>query len=147
MDFDTRVKLFIYRTFADTGFAPTSHHVAKALDSSSDEVEASFVRLYKKKVLVPEPDEPSKIRMAPPFSGIKTPFPVEIGGKSYYANCVWDSLGIAAALHQDAIVNASDGYTGEPIPLEIRNAEVVPQECVIHFAVPAALWWKDIIYT
>ena len=28
-----------------------------------------------------------------------------------------------AALHQDAVVEASDGQTGEPITLEIRNAE------------------------
>jgi len=147
MDFDTRVKLSIYQTFANHGTAPTSVDISQILDSSKDEVEAAFQRLHQKKLLVPEPGDPSRIRMAPPFSGIETAYLVESGGKSYYGNCVWDALGIPAALHQDAAVQASDGHTGEPMRLEIRNGNVVPQECVIHFAVPAAFWWKDVIYT
>jgi hypothetical protein len=31
--------------------------------------------------------------------------------------------------------------------LEVRNGQPVPEECVIHFAVPAAQWWDDILYT
>jgi hypothetical protein len=65
----------------------------------------------------------------------------------YYANCVWDALGIPAALKADAIAEAADGYTGEPMILEVRNGEPVPQQCAIHFAVPAAKWWDDIVYT
>ena len=87
--------------------------------------------------------------MAPPFSGIKTPFLVRVGEKSYYANCVWDALGIPAALHSGGEVTASDGQTHEAMTLEVRSSGggPVPQECVIHFAVPAARWWDDIIYT
>ena len=81
------------------------------------------------------------------FSGVATPFRVRIQDKVYYANCAWDALGISAALHQDAVVEALDGQTEEPITLEVRNAHPVPQPCVIHFAVPAARWWQDIIHT
>jgi hypothetical protein len=147
MDFDTAVKLNIYETIAETTKAPASVEVARALKTSVEEVEAAFARLHKKRLLVPEPGNPSRIRMAPPFSGIETPFLVRVQDKSYYANCVWDALGIPAALHEDAVVEASDGYSGEPINLEVRNGKPVPQECIIHFAVPAARWWDDIIYT
>jgi hypothetical protein len=113
MDFDTAVKLNIYEAIAKTTKAPTSTEVAKVLGASVDEVEAAFARLHKKRLLVPEPGNLSQIRMAPPFSGIATPFLVKVMDKSYYANCVWDALGIPAALHHDTVVKASDGYTGE----------------------------------
>ena len=147
MDFDTAVKLNIYETIARTTKAPSSPAVAKALGAPLEEVEAAFERLHTKRLLVPEPGNLSQIRMAPPFSGIETPFRVKVRDKSYYANCVWDALGVPAALHADAIVEAPDGHSGEPMTLEVRNGRPVPQACVIHFAVPAARWWDDIIYT
>ena len=147
LDFDTAVKLHIYKVLAETTLAPTSLEVALALNSSTAEIEAAFQRLYQKRLLVLEPGDASKIRMAPPFSGIETPFLVEVGGKSYYANCAWDALGIPAALHEDGDVTASDAFTGEAMSLQVRDGNPVPEECVIHFAVPAARWWEDIIYT
>jgi hypothetical protein len=50
-------------------------------------------------------------------------------------------------LHEDAVVEASDAHTGEPIRLEIRDGQALPEPCAIHFAVPAARWWEDIVYT
>ena len=147
MDFDTAVKMNIYKTIARTTQAPTSADVAKALSTSPEEVEAALERLHKKRLLVPEPGDPSRIRMAPPFSGVETSFRVKVQEKIYYANCVWDALGIAAALHADAIIEASDGQSGEPMVLEVRNGQPVPQSSVIHFALPAAHWWDDILYT
>jgi hypothetical protein len=147
LDFDTTIKLHIYKVIAETTHAPTSLEVAQALKTSTEEAEAAFQRLYEKRLLVLEPGDPSRIRMAPPFSGIKTSFAVTVGGKTYYANCAWDALGIPAALQSDGDVDATDGFTGEAISLQVRNQSPVAQECVIHFAVPAARWWDDIIYT
>jgi len=147
MDFDTTVKLNIYETIVRTARPPTARDVSEALGTPLSEVEAAFENLHKKRLLVPEPGNPSRIRMAPPFSGIETPFQVKVGGKLYYANCAWDSLGIPAALHQDAVVEALDAHTGEPIRLQIRYGRPTPEPCVIHFAVPAARWWEDIVYT
>jgi hypothetical protein len=147
MDFDTTVKLKIYATLAETGQAPATHEVARALSAPLGEVAAAFERLHQKRLLVPEPGDPSRIRMAPPFSGIPTPFPVQAQGRLYYANCAWDALGVPAALHTDAVIPASDGYSGEPLTLEVRDGRPVAQPCVIHFAVPAARWWEDIVYT
>jgi hypothetical protein len=147
MDFDTTVKLKIYETIAETTKPPTSGDVARNLSVRVDEVESAFARLHAKRLLVPEPGDPSRIRMAPPFSGVQTPFLAIVDVKSYYANCVWDGLGIIAALHDDGSVKASDGHTGEPMTIEVKHGQPVPQQCVIHFAVPAAKWWEDIIYT
>ncbi|HEX3551878.1 MAG TPA: organomercurial lyase [Thermoanaerobaculia bacterium] len=147
MELDTAVKLNVYQTLAETAQAPSSAEVARALGVAVEEVEAAFQNLHRKRLLVPEPGDPSRIRMAPPFSGVETPFRVKVRDKIYYANCVWDAFGVPAALHADAVVEAADGHTGEPMTLEVRGGKPVPQPCAIHFAVPAAKWWDDIVYT
>ncbi len=147
MDFDTKVKLTIYEMIARTTMMPTSADVSNELGASVEKVASSFKRLYARRLLVLEPGGSSEIIMAPPFSGVETSFLVTVGNKSYYANCVWDAFGVAAALHRDTVIRASDGFTGAPITLEVRGGKPVHQDCVAHFAVPAAKWWDDIIYT
>jgi hypothetical protein len=146
-ELDTTVKLALYRMIAQTGTVPNSAEVAQATGLSEEEVRVAFATLHAKRLLVPEPGDPSQIRMAPPFSGVATSFPVEAQGKHYYANCAWDAFGIAAALHSDAIISASDGFSGQPLTLEVKNGQPTVQAYVAHFAVPAAHWWDDIIYT
>lgn len=147
MDFEIAVKFNIYDTIVETTKAPTVAEVAKVLDSSVDEVREAFNKLCEKRLLVLEADS-DKIRMAPPFSGVETPFRVKVGRKSYFANCVWDALGVAAALHDDGDVATTCGDCGEAMSLQVRDgAPVLHQDCAIHFAVPAAHWWDDITYT
>jgi hypothetical protein len=126
MDFDTAVKMNIYETIARTTQTPTAAEVAVSHGASPEEVEAAFVQLHTKRLLVPEPGDPSRIRMAPPFSGVETSFRVNVQDKVYYANCAWDAFGIAAALQADAIIEAADGYSGEPMMLDVRNGQPVP---------------------
>jgi DNA-binding transcriptional MocR family regulator len=146
-DVDTTIKLAIYRITADTGAIPNAGEVAQETSLSESDVVAAFARLHTKRLLVPEPGEPTRIRMAPPFSGIPTSFPVDARGRRYYANCIWDAYGVAAALHSNAVIPASDGFSGEPLTLEVRNNQPVLQPYVAHFAVPAAHWWDDIVFT
>ena len=147
LDLDTKVKLAIYEITADTGRVPNSSQVADKIDIDEPEVLGAFARLHAKRLLLPEPGDPTRIRMAPPFSGVSTSFPVEANGKQYYANCVWDAYGIAAALHCDAVSRASDGHTGEPLTLEVKNGQPILKSYVAHFAVPAAHWWDNLIFT
>lgn len=146
MDFDIRVKLEIYHAIANTGKAPTIAQIAAKLNSPTTVIREAFQRLFAKRLLVLEPDT-FEIRMAPPFSAVPTPFAVAAGGKSYFANCVWDAYGIAAALHQDVDVTTSCGCCGEPMTLAVRESTPVQTPGIAHFAVPAAHWWDDIVYT
>ncbi len=147
MDFETTVKMKIYETIAETTIAPDAGEVAALLKAPIEEVAAIFQQLYKKRLLVLEPDNEKKIRMAPPFSGIETQHTVEINHKSYFANCAWDTYGIAAALHRDAVIRSKCADCDQSIELEIKDGQSGKEECLIHFAVPAAQWWNDIIYT
>lgn len=147
MDFDTKVKLQVYEDISRTTSMPDSIKIAFELGCSIADVEASFQRLHQKRLLVPEPGTTSQIRMAPPFSGIKTQHKVVIGNRSYFANCAWDALGVSAALHEDADIESTCGDCKEPMFFQVRSGKPVPSDCAIHFAVPASLWWKDIIFT
>ena len=146
-ELETSVKLAIYEMTAETGRVPDASEVSSKLGIGENEVLTAFGRLQSKRLLLPEPEDPTRIRMAPPFSGVPTSFPVQADGKLYYANCVWDAYGVAAALHCDAISRASDGHTGEPLTLEVKNGRPVLQPYVAHFAVPAAHWWDNLIFT
>lgn len=146
VDFDTRVKLAIYRHIAETTRAPAVAEVAEQMKARSKDVQRAYARLFSSRVLVLEPDGVT-IRMAPPFSGVPTQHRVRIGEKEYFANCAWDALGVPAALHRRADVFSRCEQTHEPLHIRVHDDGPEPTPCVAHFAVPAAQWWKDIVFT
>lgn len=146
MDFDTQVKLAIYRHFAETGRRPSPSEVAGRVGSAVEEVLAAYPRLRAQRVLALEADGAS-IRMAPPFSGVPTQHIVRAGGTQYFANCAWDALGEPAALHQPAVVHSRCEQSGEPLRLEVGLDGPEPSTWLFHCLVPAARWWDDIVFT
>jgi hypothetical protein len=146
MDFDTGVRQAVYQGFASTGQAPSLAQAAAELGCSENEVREAFGRLRAKRVLLLEPDGET-IRMAPPFSGVPTPHTVVVGGQTYFANCAWDALGIAAALHQEAVVHSSCGQSGAPLRLQVGRDRPEPSQWLFHCQVPAARWWADLVFT
>ena len=85
------------------------------------------------------------IWMANPFSAVPTTFRVLADdGRSWWGNCVWDGLGILAAVQVDGSVDTSCADCGERIEFRVENGELEPVEAVIHFAVPARSWWDNI---
>jgi hypothetical protein len=145
-DFDTRVKTAIYRWMAETTKSPAAAEIAVALGEPPETIRDAYRRLFQKRVLFLEPDGET-IRMAPPFSGVPTQHRVRVGDRSYFANCSWDSLGIPAALHREAQVLSRCEQSLEPIHIRVRQAGPGPAPVVAHFAVPAAKWWADLVYT
>lgn len=147
MDFKTEVKLTIYRMITQNALIPDAEAVSAKLDVPEENIREMFQELAANRLLVLKPGDATRIRMAPPFSGIPTSFRVEVGDKPYYANCVWDAFGIIAALQLGGIIFASDGYTDEPLILEVRDNQPTNSSFMAHFAIPAAHWWDDIIHT
>jgi alkylmercury lyase-like protein len=146
VDFETQVKTAIYRWVAETTKAPAAAELAGALRVTPEEIREAYRRLFGKRVLFLEADGET-IRMAPPFSGVDTQHRVLVGGRLYFANCSWDSLGIPAALHEEAEVFSRCEQTLEPIHLRVSRQGPGPKDVVAHFAVPAAKWWADLVYT
>ncbi|HEU5219934.1 MAG TPA: organomercurial lyase [Gemmatimonadales bacterium] len=146
MDFNTQVKLAIYHHFAETGRTPPVPAIAERIGASVDAVQQSYSDLQAARVLFLEPDGRT-IRMAPPFSGVPTQHLVEAAGRSYYANCAWDTLGIPAALHLPAVVRSECAETHEPLSLEVGLDGPAACSWIFHSLVPAARWWQDLVHT
>jgi hypothetical protein len=141
---DLKVRLAVYRGFAESGRPPTAPEVARDLWAETPVVEASLRRLADARVLVLAPGTPY-VWMANPFSAIPTPFAVRAGDRDYWGNCIWDALGIPASLGADARIDTFCPDCADPLTLEVRDGDLAaPIEGVIHFAVPAAHWWDDI---
>ena len=85
--------------------------------------------------------------MANPFSAVPTAYRVAADGRWWYANCAWDAFGVCAALGVDGHVSSSCPDCGEPIEIDVRDHQPVPDEHLVHLLVPAARWWDDIVFT
>ena len=144
---DLRIRNHVYGSFVGTGSAPTTREVGDALGLGEDHVAAAYRRLHDAHALVLEPGT-TRIRMLNPFSAVETPHRVEAGGRSWFANCAWDALGIPGALHTDGSVRSECPDCGEALELEVRDGRLVRgAELLVHFVVPARRWWDDIGFT
>jgi hypothetical protein len=150
--FDTAVRLAIMDTFMG-GAIPSVGVVANALGADIGAVEAAFDRLAAGRAIVLAPGT-RDIRMAAPFAGVPTDFRVQVGDRSYYANCIWDALGIPAMLagggrSADARIQTQCMDCSAPLGLAVDAGRLTTDVsgAVAHFAVPAARWWADIVFT
>jgi hypothetical protein len=130
---------------------PLAAGIAGELGLSLGEVRASLRRMKEGHVLVlQEGDE--EVLMANPFSAVPTPFLVEAGGRSWWGNCIWDAMGIAAMVKENARITTGCGDCNDAMVLEIQDGAMRltgggPAEGIIHFSVPAARWWDNIKFT
>jgi hypothetical protein len=140
---DADVRRAIYDLTIRNGSTPAIGGVAAELRASETEVRDAFRRLAAQRILVLDADD---ILMAAPFSGVPTSFVVRANGISYYANCIWDALGVSPMLKADSTIETTCPDCAMPMELAVRGDEV-RGEGIVHFAVPAREWWNDIVFT
>lgn len=92
-----QVRHYVYQHFADTTHPPSVEETAKHFDISNEEAKGLYLELHNRHAFFLDL-ETLKIHMANPFSGIPTDFKVTANGKTYFANCAWDMLGIPAEI-------------------------------------------------
>lgn len=144
-DFNQQLRLHIYGHFEATGRAPSIAQCAQALQITEDEVRTDFRQLAELSMLVLQGDD--EVLMVEPFSAVPTAFNVEVHGQRYWANCMWDALGVAAALHKDVVVTTYCADCGDALEVVINNGEIASGEGRVHFVVPAREWWRDVVFT
>ncbi|HEX8162496.1 MAG TPA: organomercurial lyase [Pyrinomonadaceae bacterium] len=145
-DFDREVRRAAYDFTEREGLPPTISQAAAGLSRGAGEIAASLRRLADAHVLVLQRDS-GEILMLPPYSAVPTPFVVESGGRTYFANCVWDALGVPAMLKRDAEIKTSCGCCGDAMGLGVAGGALAAARGVVHFALPAARWWDDLAFT
>ena len=142
-----QVRLDVLETARRTARVPDAGDVASRLGLGYDEVVQAFGHLAETHVYVLEPGDPARLRMANPFSAVPTGFRVEVGGRRYFGNCVWDALGIVSLLGGEGRVRTACPDCREEMLLDVSGGELAAIDAVVHFAVPARRWWDDIIHT
>lgn len=142
----------IYEHFADTGRPPAVEEAAEILKLTVAEVSALYHELHDCHALFLQPgSDPPAVLMANPFSAVETGFRVWANRRGYWANCAWDSFGIAAALGADAQIEAKLPSSGETIRLAVVDGSVVGSDeapdAAVHILLPFAHWYDDLVYT
>ena len=82
-----RLRVLVYRSFAETGIASTNAELASALGCEIYEVEAGLSELARQRHLVI--DEQFRIVMAHPFSSVPLGFSVMGKSTLWWGGCAW----------------------------------------------------------
>ena len=143
---DLRLRNQTYALVVERGRVPTARELAAEAGIAEAEVVAAWRRLHDAHALVLDAAS-SEIRMANPFSAVPTPYRVRADGRWWYANCAWDAFGICAALRTDGRIETSCPDCANPIALDVRDGSPSERDLLFHCLVPAARWWKDIVFT
>ena len=143
---DLQVRAAVYDSVMSRSRPFTAAELSQGLDLPLGEAKASLERLAAGRVLVLQP-ESREVLMAPPFSAVPTPFTVVAAERTYFANCIWDALGIPAMLACDARVETSCGCCGEGMSLTVKSQSLQDSAGLVHFAIPARRWWEDIVFS
>lgn len=144
-EFDPHVRRYVYDVTLKRGHPPSLAETSAQLETPLEQVGAAFRRLAAGRVLVLQRDT-DEILMANPFSAVPTPFLVELDAFSCFGPCIWDALGIAAMLKQNARIQTACGDCGTAMEVAVINGAVQADHGLMHFAVPARHWWDDIVF-
>ena len=140
------IRAFVYRHFAETARPPDVDETASHFGLTNQEIVSAYEQLHQRHAFYLNPGT-LEILMANPFSGVETPFKVRANDMNYFANCAWDTLGIPAALHVDAEIEAACAQSGELIYLRVTNRQVQPSDALVHFLHPFRQWYDDLAST
>jgi hypothetical protein len=140
------IRAFVYRHFAETTRPPSVQETATKFSLWREDAASAYEGLHQRHAIFLKPGT-HDILMANPFSSVETPFRVHANDKTYFANCAWDSLGISAAVHEDASIEAACAQSGESIYLTVTNQKVQDSGALVHFLVPFKDWYNDLPFT
>ena len=146
-DLDWAVRHFVYTFFVENARPPSVTEAAVHFALPEAEARASYQRLNARHHLFLEPGTDT-IRLANPLSAVPTRYRVRVQGHDLWANCAWDSLGIPAMLDADATVEARDPLSEAPITYAVHDGQlVIDPGYFMHFPLPAARWYDDLVFT
>ena len=136
---------YVYDSLVERAEVPSLEQIAAAFDTDRLAM-ARFVRDAKvgKTLLL---DSTGEIWMAGPFSARPTPYRVRQGGKSWFANCAWDALGVGALVNAPVDVSATCVDCGERLDFRLAPDDADVPDWIVHFLVPARRWYDDIGFT
>src|SRR5262245_15498901 len=136
----------LIRALLDTCSVPDNAVLADQLHGSVRDLERCFDELAEQHGVVLHPNSP-RVWVIHPFSLAPTPFHVRAGTRCWWGNCAWCSLGIAVLLDEPCTITSSLGAEEERIVVTVGNGCVTPNDRFVHFPIPMARAWDNVVYT
>ncbi len=143
-DTDQTLRGLLTLMIAECGRAPSTTELAARARLSALEVEAALSRLHDAHALLLHPGK-TRPWVVHPFALSAGSCWVQTPEHGYWANCLYCSFGISAALKSDAIITTRIGGESETVRYEIENGALRPSRDVFHLATPVAQWWDNVI--
>ena len=143
-----RVRDEVYRYFLDLQRAPLPAELATILDTRQLDIEQALEGLARRHAIVLIPAS-HYIWMANPFSGVATDFKVRAANKEWFANCIWDALGVVTLVGGDGTIQTHCPDCSASMEVRVKRSDVEADDAdaCVHFLVPAAKWWDSIGHT
>lgn len=140
------LRSLIYRHFVEHGTAPSRAELNEIVGDGTD---ALLLALHDAHMIVLDdrPHRRGEVRMALPFSAEPTDYRVTSESGSWWANCAWDALAVAAATGLDVEIDTVWSDAGNLLHLEITGGQLGSTVGFVHFQIPARHWWDDIVLT
>ncbi|PYI36156.1 hypothetical protein BP00DRAFT_453507 [Aspergillus indologenus CBS 114.80] len=85
--------------------------------------------------------------VAHPFSTAPTTCIVSCGERKWWDNCAWCSLGVMQLAGGTASLTTRLGAIGDEVSIAVKDEELVDKDYVIHFPIPMANAWDNVIFT
>jgi hypothetical protein len=138
----------ILHSFLEKGYAPDLAAMASHFgETDLHGIRSGLIELEEQHAVVLHPDKES-VWIIHPLSAAPTNFCVKAKGMTFWGNCAWCSLGAAALLQpNDVTISTTAGAEGEPLEIDIVNGELIPTSHLVHFPVPMAKAWENVVYT
>jgi len=148
-DTSNQVRKYIFDHFYQHANAPVLEELMDHFHVSRDQAYSVLAELEAAHHIILLPGT-QRILMANPFSSITTPFQDTINGKTYFANCAWDTVSLHVMLGEDTTVESYCHHCAEPITIRLSQEKVVaskPENPLIYLSVPVSKWFENLINT
>ena len=145
MDSDA-LRRFIYDELITRGLPPRTERIASHFGVTRDAARSALADLKVGKTVLVHPST-GEIWMAGPFASAPTSYQITRNGISWWANCAWDLLGVAAIVGAPARLDATCTDCGLPFSVDVGADGPPPSDWVVHFLLPARRWYDDIGFT
>ena len=142
-EFDWDVRTHIYRSFAESGQAPTLGAIAAAARSTENRVQVSLQKLFEAHEIAPLPDGKG-VWMANPFSGIPTDYVVTTPEMTCCTIVPGTHSGTSHSRHRR--LDSQMCRSGAALEFGIRNGILGGDDGVIHLVTPLRRAWKTSVF-
>ena len=142
----TDVRVFIYDWIVAHGEPPATQDIGAHFCITAAEARHAIANLNVGKTVLCDPVN-GEIWMAGPFAATETEYHVVGAHASWWANCAWDSLGIAAIVDEDVTIEATCADCGDPMRVRVKRGQGVQGRGLVHLLLPMREWYRDIGYT